>query len=83
MAKTIRRSVAPAMQRTIKTSVVIDAHLHSRLSALASLRGCTTNALLVEAAEMIAKNITVIDRRKPEDHGESGGLVKGSAPDAA
>lgn len=64
MAKMTRKAAHAATKRTVKTSLVIDAHLHSRISALASLRGCTINALLVEAAEEVARGITVIDRRK-------------------
>jgi hypothetical protein len=63
--------------------LVLDAHLHSRISALASLRGCTINALLVEAAKEAARQITVIDRRKPADRGDVSGMVALSAPDAA
>lgn len=83
MAKSNRRTAAPASRRTVKTSLVIDAHLHSRISALASLRGCTINALLVEAAEELARGITVIDRRKSEGPAIPGGLVEESAGDAA
>lgn len=73
MTKPARKPVAPGTRRTVKTSLVIDAHLHSRLSALASLRGCTINALLVEAAEVVARQVSVIDRRKPADRGDVSG----------
>ena len=64
MAKQTRRTGTSPARRTIKTSLVIDAHLHARLSALASLRGCTINALLVEAAKEVAKCIAIMDKRK-------------------
>jgi hypothetical protein len=83
LAKTSRKSPGPGASRTVKTSLVLDSHLHSRISALASLRGCTINALLVEAAEEVARQITVIDRRKPAVQGDVSGLVTLSAPDAA
>lgn len=75
MAKKARSAASTSTLRTIKTSVMLDSHLHARLSALASLRGCTLSALLAEAAVEAARGVTLIDRRKSTvasiaDHGD-------------
>lgn len=81
MAKRTRHAAHASAQRTVKTSLVIDAHLHSRLSALASLRGCTINALMIEGALEVARGIAVVDRRKVSNDGDMSGQLKGSADD--
>jgi predicted DNA-binding ribbon-helix-helix protein len=83
MAKTIRKAASAATHRTVKTSVTLDVNLHSRISALASLRGTTIGALMAEAAEEAVRGIVVIDRRRSADQAAHSGPVKESAPDAA
>jgi hypothetical protein len=53
----------------VKTSVTLARATHARLSAIASLRGCSLNAILNEAADEIAKGLILVDKRKSPDQG--------------
>jgi hypothetical protein len=47
--------------------VTVDAALHARWSAAASLAGLDRNAFAVEALKRALEGIIVVDRRKPSD----------------
>ncbi len=73
-----RGSTAPAGDH-IRTSINLARSTHARLSALASLRGCSLNAIICEAADEIARQVVVVDKRgKSADSGDLPARGKGS-----
>lgn len=59
-----RKTAVPQVQRTVKTSLTVDADLHVRWSAAAAMRGMSNNALAVEILAEALRSIVVFDRAK-------------------
>ncbi|WP_169981409.1 hypothetical protein [Tautonia rosea] len=79
-----KRKHSPAPDHDcVRVSASLARGTHTRLSALASLRGCTISALIVEAVEEAVRGIVVMDRRKSSESVDSAGLVKESVESAA
>ena len=76
-----KRATAPDHEE-VRTSVCLARKTHARLSALASLRGSTINALIVGAIEDLVRELIIHDRRKP-GAGDLSGQERESASDAA
>jgi hypothetical protein len=70
-----KRATAPDHDR-VRTSLSLARPIHSRLCALASIRGCSINALIEEAVEQAVRGIVVMDRRKSADSGVPSAGVK-------
>lgn len=81
--------MAGKRSKTVKVSAALGVELHARLSAAASLRGTTRNAILVEALTESLKGIVAFDRGKPsrrsagEDRQGEGGEISPDAPEEA
>lgn len=79
-----KRRNAPAPDHdSIRTSVCLARRTHARLSALASLKGCTINALIVDAVEEAVREVVIHDRRKSAGEATPTVLVSESADEAA
>lgn len=83
-----RKAAAPLVERTVKTSIVIGAELHTKLAAAAAMRGVPANAIVVEALTDALGGIVVFDRRKGVDRGKvddrpSPGLAVSESEDEA
>ncbi len=61
-----RKPADPAVRRSVKTSLTVDADLHARWSAAASLRGLDRNAFAAEALRIACKHIVIHDRSRPK-----------------
>lgn len=62
-----RKAAAPQGERTVKTSLVLGAELHTKIAAAAAMQGVDRNALLVEIITEALGGIVVFDRRKGVD----------------
>jgi hypothetical protein len=62
-----RRSADPQTERTIKTSLIPDVELHTKLAAAAAMQGVDRNALAVGILSDALRGIVVMDRRKGAD----------------
>lgn len=67
----VRKAAPTPSRRTVKSSLLVDAELHARWSAAASLRGTSNNAFAVEALTEALKGLVIIDRRKSAGRAES------------
>lgn len=56
------KTVAKKERKTVKVSAVLDAELHAKLSAAASLRGTTKNAILSDALTESLRGVVAFDR---------------------
>lgn len=59
--------MATKKSRLVKASLIIDADLHARWSACASLRNVPRNAIAVDALESALKGIVCFDRLRKSD----------------
>jgi hypothetical protein len=71
-----RKAAAPQNERTVKTSLVMGASLHTQLAAAAAMQGTDKNALIVEILTEALRGIVIMDRRK-----NSGRLDTTNRPD--
>ena len=62
MSKPTRRSAANQTQRTVKTSVLLDAETHVKLAALAAMRGVPMTTIMAEAIAGVVSSMVVFDR---------------------
>ena len=67
--------MAARKSRLIKASLIIDADLHARWSACASLRNVPRNAIAVDALEAALKGIVCFDRLRKSDRSTSSNRV--------
>jgi hypothetical protein len=59
-----RKTAAPQNERTVKTSLVMGASLHTQLAAAAALQGVDRNALAISILTEALRGIVIMDRRK-------------------
>jgi hypothetical protein len=62
--KQTRRSTATQAQRTVKTSVLLDAEVHVKLAALAAMRGVPMTTIMADAIADVVSSMVVFDRAK-------------------
>ena len=67
----MRKAAPTPTRKLVKTSVLVDAELHARWSAAASLRGMSNTAYAVEALTESLRGLVIIDRRKSAGRVES------------
>jgi hypothetical protein len=80
-----RRAAAPLSGRSVKTSLILSAELHTKLAAAAAIAGIDKNSLVVECLAEHLRGIVIHDRRKTAgrtDHSHRPSLEDELSPDA-
>jgi hypothetical protein len=79
-----RRAAAPLSGRSVKTSLILSAELHTKLAAAAAIAGIDKNSLVVECLAEHLRGIVIHDRRKAAgrtDHSHRPSLEDELSPD--